>query len=351
MIKKKIMRDLLTDKETAKILGKRIDSLYKVVDEFDKYDDDEWELNEGEHFEFVSKRGVLKERRFYEEGVEALARYYEQDQTGILSMVIEVLTHRKRRRKRMLVSRRITQELIESKGLVETRGELAFVNKSTTIKILQTNGIGLKNSVNRLMTSDSLDGQEGLELEKHFLLSEKEEPIWSQKGLASIAVDMRNNSSISKSRKAWVEAVGEVVEDCFKAEVKRITSAPKRIDEAIARAKRASNNSCQVTGAKKKRGKNFQLHGHHLFDKVSRPDLADFIDNILVVESSIHLDFHSWNKGKEICTPKDFLDYLSEARGDLFDSESPRVLQRHGKLVARLVSLQNNYEGNHLKYN
>ena len=77
------MRDLLTDKETAKILGKRIDRLYKDVDFFDKYDDDEWELNEGEHFEFVARTGVIKERRFYEEGVEALARYYEKDQSGI----------------------------------------------------------------------------------------------------------------------------------------------------------------------------------------------------------------------------------------------------------------------------
>ena len=57
MIKKRFMRDLLTDKETAKILGKRIDRLYKDVDFFDKYDDDEWELNEGEHFEFVAKKG------------------------------------------------------------------------------------------------------------------------------------------------------------------------------------------------------------------------------------------------------------------------------------------------------
>ena len=124
MIKKRFMRDLLTDKETAKILGKRIDRLYKDVDYFDKYDDDEWELNEGEHFELVAKKGIIKERRFYEEGVEALARYYEKDQSGILSIVIEALTHRRRRRKKMLVSRRITQELIESKGLVETRGDL-----------------------------------------------------------------------------------------------------------------------------------------------------------------------------------------------------------------------------------
>ena len=35
MIKKRFMRDLLTDKETAKILGKRIDRLYKDVDYFD----------------------------------------------------------------------------------------------------------------------------------------------------------------------------------------------------------------------------------------------------------------------------------------------------------------------------
>ena len=344
------MRDLLTDKETAKILGKRIDTLYKDIDFFDKFDDDEWELNEGEHFEFVTKSGKMRERRFYEEGVEALARYYEQDETGILSIVIEALTHRRRRRKRMLVSRRITQELIESGGIIETRGELAFVNKSSTIKILQTNGVGLRNSIERLKNGDSLEGQEGLELEKHFLLTEKDEKIWSQKGLASIAVDMRHKSSLKKSRKAWVEAVGEVVEDCFKAEIKRLQAAPKRIDQAIVRAKRAANDTCQVTGAKKKRGKQLQLDGHHLFDKSTRPDLADLIDNILVVENSIHSEFHSWKGGGGKCVPKDFLDFLSQVRGDLFDSTNARTTERHSKLVARLVALQSNYEGNHLRY-
>ena len=38
---------------------------------------------------------------------------------------------------------------------------------------------------------------------------------------------------------------------------------------------------------------------------------ADLIDNILVVEGSIHSEFHSWNKGREECCPKDFLDFLS----------------------------------------
>ena len=73
------MRELLTDKETAKILHKTTTSLYKTVDFFDSRDDDEWDLKEGEHFEFV-KVGDLAygPRRFTEDGVEALARYYEE---------------------------------------------------------------------------------------------------------------------------------------------------------------------------------------------------------------------------------------------------------------------------------
>ena len=38
------MRELLTDKETAKILGIRINQLHDTVDFFDRYDDDPWDL-------------------------------------------------------------------------------------------------------------------------------------------------------------------------------------------------------------------------------------------------------------------------------------------------------------------
>ena len=43
-------RDLLTDRETARILGKKINTLYKTVDFFDSNDEDEWDLVEGEHY-------------------------------------------------------------------------------------------------------------------------------------------------------------------------------------------------------------------------------------------------------------------------------------------------------------
>ena len=134
---------------------------------------------------------------------------------------MEMLTHRKRKRKQMLVSRRITQELIEANGIVHTSGELLFVDRRTSIKVLQTNGRGINNSITRLIRSDSLDGQEGLEIEKHFVLDEDGQKAWSQKGLASIAIDMKENASITKARRAWVSAVGEVVEECFKKELKR----------------------------------------------------------------------------------------------------------------------------------
>ena len=116
------MRDLLTDRETAKLLRVKINSLYKTVDFFDEFDDDEWDLIEGEHFEYVQRHGELKERRFTEEGVEALAKYLEGDQEGLFSKVLESLTQRKRKRKQLLVSRRITQELIDGDGLVEAVG-------------------------------------------------------------------------------------------------------------------------------------------------------------------------------------------------------------------------------------
>ena len=346
-----MIRDFLSDKEAAKILHKNRIQLYKTIKFFDAHDDDEWELKEGEHFEYV-KGGdpKLSRRRFTEEGIEVLAKYYEEKgQISLLEAVLDALLQRKRKRKRMLVSRRITQEFIENSIVPEVRGELAFVQRKTTVNILQTNWLGLKNCEKRLFEAGSLEGQEALEIEKHFLLSETDEMLWSQKGIASIAMDMKRNSKIKKYRKAWVEAVGDVVEDCFTAEIKRINAAPLRISKVIKNAKKAAGNTCQVSGQKLNINANIQLDGHHLFDKLNRPDLADLHENILVVEKNIHSEFHSWNKG-ETCEPKDFLNFLLKVRFDLIDPDNPPAAKRYKKLVARLTKIQQNYEGNHLKY-
>ena len=160
---------------------------------------------------------------------------------------------------------------------------------------------------------------------------------------------MSQNSSVPKARKAWLDAVGEVVEDCFKTEVKRISAAPLRIEKAIAAAKKSAGHRCQVSGKRKTKTSDFQLDGHHLYDKITRPDLSDLHENILVLERSIHSEFHSWNK-KQNCEPKDFLNFLSEVRLDLINPENNAASKRYNKLVAQLTKLQKNYEGNHLKY-
>ena len=104
-----------------------------------------------------------------------------------------------------------------------------------------------------------------------------------------------------------------------------------------------------MTVQKKVCGKGLGLVGHHLSDSLNRPDLADFHDNILVVESSIHADFHSWRGGGG-CEPRHFLQYSSEIRGDLFDSSNSRAMERFNGLTVRLSELQRNYANNHLRY-
>lgn len=211
------MRDFLTAQETARILGKRIDSLYNIVDAFDAKADDEWELVEGDHFEYagpaVAGANGRRPRRFSEEGVEALARYIEAtEKTGVLDWFRERLFNVKQKRKQLLVSRRITQEFIEAGGTLEIRGELAFVSRKTTVGILQTNYKGLNNSWERLRTAGTEEGEAALEINQDFLESEERQVLISQRGIARVARDMRANSRITKTRQAWIEAVGEVVE-------------------------------------------------------------------------------------------------------------------------------------------
>ena len=344
------MRDLLTAQETARILGKRIDSLYNIVDAFDAKSDDEWELVEGEHFEYagpaVTGTNGRRPRRFSEEGVEALARYIEAtEKTGVIGWFRERLFNVKQKRKQLLVSRRITQEFIEAGGTLEIRGDLAFVSRKTTVGILQTNYKGLSNSWERLRTAGTEEGEEALQLNKDFLESEERQVLISQRGIARVARDMRVNSRITKTRQAWMEAVGEVVESCFNSEIRYLTEG---VDRAIKRAKAAAGHRCEITGQKATVQKKIDLDGHHLFDRRSRPDLADLPENILVLMPDLHREFHGWKSGP--CTPNDLLTFIQTARGDLFDPANSRDMKRLRALTHRLQRLQSERDEQKVRY-
>ncbi len=151
---------------------------------------------------------------------------------------------------------------------------------------------------------------------------------WSQRGIARLARTMHERGRITKARKAWVKA-------------------------AMERA-RSKAKACAVTQLKPNAADRnpIELEAHHLFDAATRPDLGALDDNLLVISSALHRNFHKW-MGNRPCEPKDFVDYLLRNELTHFEgspSTRARQEQRQQKLIHRLELLQARYEGNRLLY-
>lgn len=344
------MRELLTDTETAEVLGISTRRLYSLVNFFDRHVDDEWELTEGEHFEYASGSNAATSRRlFYEEGVTAIAAYLKEKSgsnifSRITELFVEAITKRKAKMKRLMVERRVIQETLSDDGVL-IANNLIFLHRKKVISLLETNGKGINYSRRRQLGSDGYGGAEPLKKGTHFDEFEGVEH-WSQKGIGRLAIDMAENSSVNKSRKAWLSAVSEVVEPCLEHRRRFLESFDAHVAKAKEAAKKLADGRCAVTNRTKKQTTDFQLDGHHLFDQKSRRDLATKIENILIVEQKIHTEFHGWH-GKDACTPQDFLLFLTERQSHHF--AGPRGSERLRKLMTRLEELHAQY-GNHMNY-
>ena len=335
---------LLSDEETAKVLGIRINKLYGICDFFDEDEEDEWDLIEGEHFEW--QRKDVGKRRFYEAGAVAIAKYLQEAETSsflgeIFDKIIEVFTHRRQKIRQHLVRRRVSIEFssLDDACIVEN---LVFLARPKAIRILETNGKGLNYAIRRIQDNTSLDEQGQLEPGVHFDNINNVQH-WSQRGIARVAADMSHNHEkrSRKSRKAWTETVFEEIENAIQEQRKYLESSEARIQKAIEKAKRLAQNKCQVTLQKRTATNPFDLHTHHLFDKRTRPDLADVIDNLLVMNAEIHKGFHLWH-GSESCEPKHFIDYLLHVEDDKFKSSKRK--EKHLKdLIRQLERIQNLY--------
>ena len=346
-------RDAFSDQETAKMLGIPVTKLYRICDVFDAVADDPWELTEGEFFEY--EPGQARKRRFYEEGVMAIAKYLEETEGGsFLAKLREFFTHHRARVTRALVQRRIVQ-VTQDRSAMVIRGDLVFLQQRSVMRVLGTNGKGMAGTVRRIQEeSAGLEGAEGLEIDVHFAdIDSNDNRHWSQRGIARLARTMQDRGRITKARKAWVKAVADVAEDCFEVQRKMLESHEARVRAAMDRA-RSKAKSCAVTQQKPTAADRnpIELEVHHLFDASSRPDLAALEDNLLVISSALHRNFHKW-MGQYPCEPKDFVDYLLRNELTHFEgSASTRVRQeqRQQKLIHRLELLQVCYEGNRLCY-
>ena len=346
-------RDAFSHEQTAKMLGISAVRLARICEEFDADPTDEWDLIEGEFFEY--EPGQARKRRFYEEGVMAIAKYLEETEGGsFLARLKEFFTHHRARVTRALVQRRIIQ-VTQDRSTLVIKGDLVFLQQRSVVRVLGTNGKGMSGTLRRIEEeSAGLDGAEGLEIDVHFAdFDDVEGRHWSQRGIARLARTMHERGRITKARKAWVKAVADVAEDCFAVQRKVLESHEARVKAAMERA-RSKAKACAVTQQKPNAADRnpIELEAHHLFDAATRPDLAALDDNLLVISSALHRNFHKW-MGNRPCEPKDFVDYLLRNELTHFEgspSTRARQEQRQQKLIHRLELLQARYEGNRLLY-
>lgn len=336
--------ELLSAEETADILGIQLKRLYNVCNAFDARSDDQWDLIEGEHFEWLSKS--KRTRRFHEEGAMAIARFLQETDTagafaGFIDTVIEKFTNRRKRTRQLLVRRRVILE-VQSLDGVGVRGDLVFIERSKVIRILATNGKGLNAAASREQKNSSLSGREPMESGVHFDTIEDTQH-WSQRGIVRIAQNMSEKLA-QKSRRAWTEAVAEVYEDAIEQQKKYLDSFDAKVRKAKDEVKKLASYRCQVTSKKSEPHTPFDLHAHHLFDQSTRPDLATLHENLLVLHPEVHDGFHSWN-GSGSCEPKGFIEYLTIVESWRF--KTARDETRLHQLINRLERLQQTFESHY----
>jgi hypothetical protein len=327
--------------------------LARICKAFDADPDDEWDLIEGEFCEF--EPGQAGRRRFYEEGVMAIAKYLEEIEGGnFLAKLKEFITQHRARVTRALVQRRIIQ-VTQDRSTLVIRGDLVFLQQRSVVRVLGTNAKGMVGAVRRIdEESSGLDGAEGLEIDVHFAdFDESNGRHWSQRGIARLARTMHDRGRITKARKAWVKAVADVAEDCFEVQRKVLESHEAKVKRAKEHLRKKVGR-CEVTQLRPRVADRtpVELEVHHLFDASTRPDLAALDENLLVLSSALHRNFHKW-MGNRPCEPKDFVDYLLRNELTHFEgspSTRARQEQRQQKLIHRLELLQARYEGNRLLY-
>ncbi|MFM8544084.1 MAG: hypothetical protein ACKOGI_07355 [Vulcanococcus sp.] len=335
------------------MLAISVTKLYRICEFFDSDPQDAWDLIEGESFEY--EPGQARKRRFYEEGVMAVAKYLEETEGGsFLARLKEFFTHHRARVTRALVQRRIIQ-VTQDRSTLVIRGDLVFLQQRSVLRVLGTNGKGMAGTLRRIEEeSAGLEGARGLEIDVHFAnFDDTEGRHWSQRGIVRLARTMHDKGRITKARKAWVKAVADVAEDCFEVQRKMLESHEARVRAAMERARNRAK-ACAVTQQKLNAAdpRPIDLEAHHLFDAATRPDLAALEDNLLVITSALHRNFHKW-MGNCPCEPKDFVDYLLRNELTHFEgspSTRARQEQRQQKLINRLELLQAHYEGNRLLY-
>ncbi|TYT69610.1 hypothetical protein [Microcystis aeruginosa] len=286
------------------ISHKRLD---EIVSFFDADPNDDWDLVEGDDYQFVNKEKKL--RNFSPKGAFKIASYIEKNEKrGIFYKFKEFFTKHDQKIRRSLARKLIFAELIDS-GEIQVYQGVAMIHKQSLRRILETNGAKLNKTVNHLQQRTD----KPLELGVDFYEDEKREFWFSESGIVMISKSM-SETLTNKSRQEMCKTIAMEFPLAFKEIQENLDDDTKQkieIEKAKKRAKTRDKNTCQVTGQKPDRNNKFNLAVHHLYSLQKYPHLATLDLNLVTIKEEIHQEFHGNLGGfHQPCTIEDFIEFL-----------------------------------------
>ncbi len=292
--------------ELAKTLEITREKLDEIIIFFDADPQDRWELKDNDHFIYLNKS--LNERLFSEQGAYAIAKYIDETQPhSIWARIKEFVTkHREKIRNAF-----INQKIQENCSSLTLRSDRHFLSKKDVVSIFCTSYARINKAFEEIRVSDSplilyqdFDDFEGV---RHYSFS----------GLNKLSRHLATALTV-KDRRSWCEAVEVVSKKTFKLIIDAETAKQKRIDAAMAKAKKRDKSQCQITGVKRdKQNKSVNICVHHIYDQQHYPLLADVEDNLITLSQEVHNDFHTWNGGfQKSCTAKNLIEFVQQLHSD-----------------------------------
>ena len=286
------------------ISHKRLD---EIVSFFDADPNDDWDLVEGDDYQFVNKEKKL--RNFSPKGAFKIASYIEKNEKrGIFYKFKEFFTKHDQKIRRSLARKSIFAELTDS-GEIQVYQGVAMIHKQSLRRILETNGSKLNKTVNHLQQRTD----KPLELGVDFYEDEKREFWFSESGIVMISKSM-SETLTNKSRQEMCKMIAMEFPLAFKEIQEHLDDDTKQkieIEKAKKRAKTRDKNTCQVTGQKPDKDVQFNLAVHHLYSLQKYPHLATLELNLVTIKEEIHQEFHGNLGGfHQPCTIEDFIEFL-----------------------------------------
>jgi hypothetical protein len=286
------------------ISHKRLD---EIVSFFDADPNDDWDLVEGDDYQFVNKEKKL--RNFSPKGAFKIASYIEKNEKrGIFYKFKEFFTKHDQKIRRSLARKLIFAELTDS-GEIQVCQGLAMIHKQSLRRILETNGSKLNKTVNHLQQRTD----KPLELGVDFYEDEKREFWFSESGIVMISKSM-SETLTNKSRQEMSKMIAMEFPLAFKEIQEHLDDDTKQkieIEKAKKRAKTRDKNTCQVTGQKPDKDVEFNLAVHHLYSVQKYPHLATLDLNLVTIKEEIHQEFHGNLGGfHQPCTIENFIEFL-----------------------------------------